>query len=80
MTQGWLPGWMPPWDMWGDLLCSFPRKEAKNTNWWTLNFGVAHQLSVLGTEDVLKGERDLQVMACASLMVKHGQLVLIPLF
>lgn len=55
-AQEQVPGWVPHWETRGGKLCPFLRREAKNTNWWPVTFGVAHQLSVLGRRAVLKGE------------------------
>lgn len=80
-AQEQVPGWVPHWEVWGGMLRSFPKREAKNTSWWPLAFGVAHQLSALGRRAMLKGESGLvQAIHCGSLVVGHDQLVLIPLF
>lgn len=72
---------VPQWEMWGGKLCCFLRRKAKNTNWWPVTFGVAHQLSVLGRGAMLKGESGhFQVIHNGSLMVEHEQQILIPFF
>lgn len=80
-AQEQVAGWVPHWEMRGGMLCSFPKREAKNTGWWPLTFRVSHQLSVLGRRAMPKGESHLvQAIHYGSLLVGHEQLVLIPSF